>query len=103
MIKDKKPLTMYEALEIAEELKETDRVKETVDFIKKFSNTDSKKANKIKEAIEALDIIKLRPIDIIKIVDILPESASELNKIFSETSLDADETSKILDVIKNNK
>lgn len=103
MIKNRKPLTMHEALEVAENLKETDRTKQIGEFIKKFSDVDPKKAKKVKEAIEALSLIKLRETDIIKIVDLMPETATELNKVFSETSLDAEETAKILDAIKNNK
>ena len=37
---------------------------------------------------------------IVKIIDILPETAEELNKIFVDVSLDEDETKKILDTIK---
>jgi DNA-directed RNA polymerase subunit F len=37
---------------------------------------------------------------ITKIVDTLPETPEELNKIFIDVSLDEDETKKILDSIK---
>ena len=63
----------------------------------------NKKAKKLKEALEGLNLIKLRNSDIIKIIDVVPENATELNKIFTETSLDADETNKILETVKNNK
>ncbi|MDP1729527.1 MAG: hypothetical protein Q8L27_04980 [archaeon] len=103
MIKERIPLNMNETEEILKNLKETDRNKDMRTFIDKFSKLDNKKAKKLKEDLENLGIIKLRISDIVKIVDIYPENAVELNKILTETSLDADETNKVLETIKNNK
>jgi len=103
MIKEKKALAMYEVEKLTGDLKDTDKVKEIKAFIKKYSQLDDKKSEKLRKDLEKLDIIKLRAVDVIKIVDMLPENATELNKIFVETSLDADETNKILETIKNNK
>ena len=103
MIKEKKSLAMYEVQEILEKTTETDKTKDIQNFIKKFSNLDAEKSKKLKEAIEKLEIIKLRENEILKIVDIVPENAAELNKIVIEASLDSEETSKILDAIKKNK
>ena len=102
MIKERTPLTMNEAKEILESLKENDRNKDMKAFIKKFSKLDEKSAKKLKVELESLNLIKLRQTDIVKIVDVCPENAVELNKIFTETSLDADETNKILNAVKNN-
>ena len=95
------PLSMYEARDLLGSLKETDRAKDLKAFIKKFGELSTEKANKLKEELTKLDIIRLKSADIVKIVDIFPENAAELNKIFTETSLDADETNKILEAIKN--
>jgi len=103
MIKERTPLTIYETAEIIGNLKTTDKIKELKIFLKKFETIDIKKAKKIREKIEALEIIKLKNSDMIKIIDILPENAVELNKIVTEASLDADETNKILETIKDNK
>lgn len=103
MIKERAPLNMYETLDLIDGLKETDRSKDIKAFIKKFSETTPAKAKKLKEELENLNLIKLKNTDIVKIIDVLPENAVELNKIFTEVSLDSDETSKILDAIKNNK
>jgi DNA-directed RNA polymerase subunit F len=103
MIREKIPANIYETLEVVEGLTENDRTKDIKGFIKKFAKITPAKAKKLKEDLEKLDIIKLRNGDIVKIIDIYPESAVELNKIFTEVSLDADETNKILDAIKNNK
>jgi len=101
MIKERTPLAMYEVKELLETLKETDINKDMKIFIKKFSNLNEEKSKKLKQAIEKLEMMKLRQSDVAKIVDIAPEDATELNKIFTDTSLDADETNKILDTIKN--
>ena len=103
MIKERTPLTMQEVSEQLSKLKETDRIKDMNAFVEKFAKLDSEKSKSLKEALEGLNMIKLKRNDIVKIVDFAPENAAELNKIFTDTSLDADETNKILDTIKNNK
>jgi len=101
MIKENKPIALYEVKEIVDALKESDRTKDIQAFIKKFSNLSAEKSKKLKEEIEKMDIIKLKNTDIIKIVDFAPENAIELNKVVTEANLDADETNKILEAIKN--
>ena len=103
MIKERVPMTMYETRELVEKLKETEKTKELASFIKKFEKSDAKAAKKLKEELEALELIKLKTADIIKIVDIMPENAIELNKIVSEAGLDSDETNKVLETVKKNK
>jgi DNA-directed RNA polymerase subunit F len=103
MIKERQPLSMYETLKVLDEIKETDKSKDLKTFIKKFAETTPAKAKKLMEDLESLKIIKLKNSDIVKIIDIMPENAVELNKIFTEVSLDSDETNKILESIKNNK
>jgi len=48
--------------------------------------------------LKALDLIKLKDEHIVKIVDFVPKSASDLNKVIIEVSLDSDEVAKILEV-----
>lgn len=103
MIKEKKALAMYEVREMISGIKETEKTKEIESHIKKFVKLSAEKSKKLKEALENLEIIKFKPMDIAKIVDIAPDNAVELNKIFTEISLDSDETNKILEAIKNNK
>ena len=103
MIKERTPLAMYEIKEELDKLKETDRIKDMNSFIKRFAKLDNDKSKKLKEELESLGMIKLKRNDIVKIVDVVPDNAAELNKIFSDISLDADETNKILETIKNNK
>jgi DNA-directed RNA polymerase subunit F len=103
MIKERTPLAMYEVSEQLSKLKETDRIKDMNAFIEKFAKLTPEKSKELKNALESLNMIKLKRNDIVKIVDVTPDNATELNKIFSDTSLDADETNKILETIKKHK
>lgn len=97
-IKSSEPLSMAEAIEFInkEEGKETDMI----GFIKKFNKLKSKDAKELKQEIERMDIIKIKPEYLVKIADILPDSPEELNKIFADVSLDEDETRRVLDAVK---
>ena len=103
MIKERKALSMGEAKGILGDLEETEKIKATLTLIKKFSKLDAKKAKALREELEGLDLLKMKQADIVKIIDLLPENASELNKIFTEVTLDGDETNKILEAIKKHK
>jgi DNA-directed RNA polymerase subunit F len=98
MIKNSEPLSMAEALEYAKKSEESET--EIIGFIKKFSDIKPKDAKELRKELEALGIIKIKTDYAVKIIDILPENAEELNKIFADVSLDEDETRKILDTIK---
>ena len=76
---------------------------EIIGFIKKFNKLKAKEVKELRQEIEALVIMKVKPEYVVKIIDLLPESAEELNKIFVDVSLDGDETKKILDTIKKHK
>ena len=94
MIKEMKPISMVEAREIVEKNSEVDK------FIKKFVKIDAEKAKKLREEIEKLELLKVKPEHIAKIIDMLPEDTVDLNKIFVDVSLNEDETNKLLEVIK---
>ncbi|MCX6746750.1 MAG: hypothetical protein NTU63_01295 [Candidatus Pacearchaeota archaeon] len=97
MIKNNQPLSMAEVIEyVKKDGSETD----LVGFIKKFNELKVKEAKELKEEIEKLMEIKIKPEDITKLIDLLPETPEELNKIFVDVSLDDDETKKILETIK---
>lgn len=101
MIKNKKPITLAEAKELLKNSEE-DKAKTIIDFIKKFTKINAVEAQKLKEALIALDISKLKEEDIVKIIDFMPEDPEDLRKIFigSDISLEQDEITKILEVLK---
>ena len=98
MIKNSQPLSAAEATEFVKKTDESG--KEILSFIKKFVKLKSKDAKELKKKLEELDLMKLKEEHIVKIIDLLPENADELNKIFINIGLDEDETKKILDVVK---
>lgn len=86
--------------EATEYIKNSESGAETLSFIKKFVKISPKKAKELREKLTELDLMKLKEENIVKIIDLMPETAEELNKIFVDISLDEDEKSKILEVIK---
>ncbi|MFA5071463.1 MAG: hypothetical protein WC511_03805 [Candidatus Pacearchaeota archaeon] len=98
MIKNSEPLSMAEVVELVE--KENEDELEIIGFIKKFNKLKPKDAKNLKQSLNELKLIKIKADYVAKIIDVLPETAEELNKIFVDVSLDEDETKKILDTIK---
>jgi DNA-directed RNA polymerase subunit F len=103
MILDRQPLNLNETQEILENISDSDKKEETKIYLKKFLKTKPEKAKKIQEELEKADLLKLKREHIVKIIDLLPESASDLNKIFTDITLNEDETNKILEIVKNSK
>jgi len=105
MIKNSKVLSLAEVKEKLEKQEETERIKQISDYLKKFSKIDYKEAIKLQEELRKLDIVKLRERHIVKIIDLVPEDAEDLHKIFvgEDVSLDQNEIEKILNVIKKYK
>ena len=96
MKKESAPLSLVEVKNLLDELKVEN--KELDSFLKKFIKVKS--ADEIKKELNELGFIKIKPEHIAKIIDIIPEEASELNKIFTDVSLDENESNKILEIIK---
>lgn len=101
MIINKEPLSMAEALQYVKQegTEETD----VIGFTKKFVKIKNNKAIELRKKLQSLDMLKMKEEHIIKIIDLLPEDISELNKIFVDVSLDNEEAQKILDTVKEAK
>ena len=82
---------------------DSEKKKQLEGFIKKFSKIKQEKAGQLRKGLSELGLLKLKEEHIVKIIDILPEDAPDLNKIFIDISLNEDETNKILEVIKKHK
>lgn len=80
--------------------KDDEKGKETIGFMRKFIKLNEKDAKELRKKLESLELMKLKREDISKIIEIFPENAEELNKIFTDMGLNEDETKKILDTIK---
>jgi DNA-directed RNA polymerase subunit F len=97
-VEEEKPLTISEVINLIGDSQKEEDVKE---FLKGFNNMPSEKAKELKQKLEELKILKLKEMDVVKIIDFLPEDSIELNKIVSESNLDAEEIAKILDAIRD--
>ena len=95
-VKEEKPITMVEVVALAGDSEKSLSIKA---FIKNFTKMDVKVALEIKSKLAALDLVKLKEFYIVKIVDFMPRTATELNKILIDVSLDTEEVNKILDVL----
>ena len=94
-IKEERPITMAEVVSLVGDSEKAEEIKK---FVKKFNKMDVKKAKEFVEELKALDLIKLKDVHIVKIVDFIPKDAADLNKVIIEVSLDSDEVAKILEV-----
>ena len=103
MILDRTPLNLNEVQELLKDIDASERKEEMEIYMKKFLKTKPAQAKKIQEELEKLDLIKLKREYIVKIIDLLPQDATDLNKIFVDVSLTEDETNKILEIVKNSK
>ena len=96
MILQSKPMSISEASEFVKKSDES----EMKGFIKKFAKLNFKDAKELRTKLESLELMKMRDTQLVKVIDLMPESAEELNKIFVDVSLDEDETKKILETVK---
>jgi DNA-directed RNA polymerase subunit F len=93
----KVPLTLAETKEIVDKLEEKQELK---DYFKKFTKVKKEESEKLRKDLVALNNLKMKEENIVKIIDIMPTEPEELNKIMSDTSLTEEETHAILDTIK---
>ncbi len=97
MIKNSTPLSMAESSEYLE------KGSNALVFIKKFTKMKPEKAKELRKKLQDLENIKINEKHISKVIDILPEKAEEVTKIFADVGLDEDETKKILEIVEEYK
>ena len=103
MIIERTPLNLNEVQEILKDIPDSEKKENMEVFLKKFLKTKPEQAKKIKDGLDKLDLLKIKREHLVKIIDMLPEDASDLNKIFTDVSLNEDETNKILEIVKHSK
>ena len=96
MIKNRESLSMAEATDLIHK----EKGEEFLSFIRKFVKLKTKDAQEMRKSFEELKMMKLDERVISKLIDLLPETNEELNKIFIGVSLDEDENEKVLEIIK---
>ena len=99
MIKNREPLSMTESMEYIADA-EKEESPDMKKFIKKFVKLAPEEAKSLRKKIQELNLLKVKGENISEIIDILPDNQENLNKIFTDVSLDEDESKKILDAVK---
>ena len=103
MILDREPLNLNDVKDLLKDVADSEKKEEMEIYLKKFLKTKPEQAKKIKQELEALDLMKLKREHVVKIIDLLPKDVTDLNKVFTDVSLTEDETNKILEIVKNSK
>jgi len=99
MIKKSEPLSLAEVKDLVKKMPESEKIKEVNVYLKRFIKIDSAEAKKLKKEIQE-QLPNLGMDYIIKITDILPKDADDVRKIFVDTSIDENEITKILEIVK---
>jgi DNA-directed RNA polymerase subunit F len=106
-ILNKTPLSLAEVKGKLSTIKKRDeelnfRTNKVVEYISSYHIIAQKDAKELYEKLEALDVSRLRDVQIKKIVDILPESEDDLKTIMTgySISLSSDNVKKVLDAVK---
>ena len=99
MIKKLEPLGLAEVKELLKPLPESEKVKKVSEYIKKFSDTSSSEALKLKKELRE-SLPSIDNIQITKIIDFMPEDKEDIRKIFTEAGIEESEISKILEIVK---
>ncbi|MFH1425233.1 MAG: hypothetical protein ABIG28_00685 [archaeon] len=96
-IQSRKPVMLAEVKEIVDKVEEKPELKA---YLKKFTKLKKEKVEVLKKEIEALNNLKIKEENIIKIVDFVPKDAEDVNKLFTEVSLTEEEINAILEITK---
>ena len=97
MILNKTPMSLPYVREYTQELDET---KPIILYVKKFCLVSKEDADEIATNLRALQSMKIKEEHIVKIVDVQPQDAEDLHKIFVDVSLTEGEAAAILACIK---
>lgn len=108
MIKDKTPISLSEVKDTLSEfpqIEDNKRASAVLNYIKRFVKTKPDNSKELMKVLEELDLVKLKREHLAKIVDLMPEDAEDLKKIFVglDVTLDQDEINSILERIKQHK
>lgn len=98
MILEKRPITLAEVKEYSKGFEEENKVLSS--YLKSFAKLSKSDAQKLSQEIKAMDNVKIKGEDIVKIVDLMPEDSEDVNKIFHDINLTEEESNAILSIVK---
>lgn len=90
------PLCLEEAKKLSEE---NEGKEELGEYFKKFVKIKKKDVEPFKKDLKSIESHKMKEEYVIKIMDIMPEDSTDVNKIFVDVSLDENEIKQILDIV----
>ncbi len=97
MILEKKPLAITEVNDLVKNLDERQQLKE---YLKTFMKLSKQKAEELRKKLEDLNNHKINGEHIVKIIDTLPAEPEDLNMIIADVTLSLEETTQILEIVK---
>ena len=93
---EQKPIPI---VKVKEYVKDFEDRKNLEIYLKKFTKADKKNAEAIASDLQALNNLKIRERDITKVIDFLPQTQEEVNKIFTDVSLSEEEANAIIEIV----
>lgn len=100
MIKEMKPLTLAETKKLVDD---HEGMESLAPYFKKYMKVKVKDVGEMRKELEELDNHKMKGEHIVKIIDLLPEDASDMNKVFTDVSLDENEIKQVIDIVSKYK
>ena len=91
------PVTLAEVREIVKGIEEK---KNLEDYLKKYCKLSKEKALSMSEEIRSLNNLKIKNEHIVKVVDLLPKDAEDINKVFNDVSLNEEEINALLEIVR---
>lgn len=78
------------------------RANKTEEYLQHFIELGPKKFEELKTKLEELNIARIKPVHIIKIADVMPETVNELKVIMQAypVTIKSEDLKKIVDVVK---
>lgn len=70
------------------------------EYLKTFTKLSAEKAAELEAQLRGLNNVKIKEEYVIKLVDILPRAAEDVQKIFHDVSLEEQEVTKILEIVQ---
>ena len=99
IILNSRPLSLAEVGDLVKKAEDFDS-KPTGLYLKAFSKLSFKDAKELADKVRALNSAKVKETHIVKLIDLMPQDAEDVHKIFSDVSLSEDEVQSILQTVK---